>query len=137
MAGFSPDLELQGVIVETLKADPDVTALVADRVYDRIPQAPVFPYVNFAGSDETEDDADCIKGSAIFIQIDAWSRKPGYPEVKKIANAVRNALHDADLVLNTNALVMIEHRQIRVFRDPDGLTSHGVIELQAFVERKP
>lgn len=134
---FSPDLELQGAIVTKLKADPVLAALVGPRVYDTIPENPTFPYVNYAGSDETEDDADCIDGSSISIQIDAWSRTKGYPECKQIADAVRNALHDADLPLAVNAFVMIEHRQIRVFRDSDGLTSHGVIEFQAFVERGP
>jgi len=134
---MSPDLELQGAIVARLKADTGIIALVDDRVYETIPIDTPFPYVSYAGSSETEDDADCILGSAISVQIDAWSRTVGFPECKRVCDAVRNALHDIDLELSINALVMIEHRQIRIFRDPDGLTNHGVIEFEAFIERQP
>lgn len=135
---ISPDLELQGLIVATLGADAAMIALVEDRIYDRIEtfNADVkFPYVNFAASVETSNDADCIFGSDIFVQIDVWSREPGFVECKKIASAVRDALHDRDLQLTENALALIRCDRIRIFRDGDGLTSHGVVELMALVER--
>lgn len=136
----SPDLELQGLIVTTLEADAAVTALVDDRIYDRVENFNtdvVFPYVNFATSIETANDADCINGSDIFVQIDVWSREPGFVQCKQIADAVRNALHEKDLQLTVNALTSLRCDRIRVFRDADGLTSHGVVELQALVERRP
>jgi hypothetical protein len=137
---MSPDLELQGLIVATLEADPAVTALVGDRIYDRVENFNTdvqFPYVNFATSVESSNDATCINGSDIFVQIDVWSREPGFVECKQIADAVRNALHDRDLSLTVNALTSLECDRIRVFRDADGLTSHGVVELMALVERRP
>jgi len=137
---ISPDLELQGLIVTTLENDATVSALVDGRIYDRIDNGDTdveFPYVNFANSNEVEDDADCINGSGIFVQIDVWSRAPGFPECKQIASAVRDALHDRDLQLTVNALVQLRCQRIRVFRDGDGLTSHGVVELEALVERRP
>lgn len=137
---ISPDLELQGLIVTTLENDATVSALVEGRVYDRVENSNAdvqFPYVNFAASVETSNDADCIYGSDIFVQIDVWSREPGFPECKKIAAAVRDALHDRDLQLNENALAQLRCERIRVFRDADGLTSHGVVELMALVERRP
>jgi len=129
-----PDLELQGEIVKRLKADPAVTALVAGRIYDSVPSTATFPYVSYGPSDLVSDDADCITAYSGFHQLDAWSRGVGYPEVKKIAEAVRVALHDAPIVLPTNALVFIEHRSTRYVRDPDGLTSHAVIQLETVIE---
>lgn len=129
-----PDLELQGAIVQRLKADPAVTALINGRVYDSVPGNAVFPYVSYGPSDLVTDDADCITAFSGFHQLDAWSRGVGYPEVKKIANSVRIALHDADLALPTNALVFIEHRSTRYMRDPDGLTNHAVIQLETVIE---
>jgi hypothetical protein len=134
---MDPDLEMQGLIVQTLKADPAIVALVGPRVYDTIPDNPVFPYVSYGPVDTLQDDADCIGTQNLFIQLDAWSRAVGYPEVKKIADAVRDALHDKDLALTINALVVLQHRQTRTLRDPDGLTSHSAISLEAFVERRP
>lgn len=132
---ISPNLELQGVIVATLKADPAVSALVGDRVFETVEENATFPYVTYSGADEIEEDADCILGSDIGVVIDVWSRQVGFPECKRIANAVRNALHDAPLTLSENGFVMIEARRIQVFRDPDGLTNHGIVELEAFIER--
>ena len=41
-----PSLGIQGAFVAALKADPDVAAIVGDRVYDRVPGPdPTFPYV--------------------------------------------------------------------------------------------
>ena len=70
------------------------------------------------------------------MQIDVWSRAVGFPECRKLTDAVLNALHDADLPLPINPLVIFQHQQTRVMRDPDGLTSHAVMNFQALVERR-
>jgi Protein of unknown function (DUF3168) len=132
----NPELELQGEILKRLKADAAVTALVNGRIYDAVPQGAAFPYVSFGPCDATADDAECIDGLDIFQQIDCWSRGVGYPEVKKIADAVRSCLDDAPLPLPTNGLVFLEHRQTQTRRDPDGLTSHGILSFEASIERQ-
>lgn len=132
---MSPELELQGLIVTTLKADTAVAALVADRVYDTVPKNTAFPYISMGPVDSTENDAECITGLDVYVQIDVWSQAVGMPECKAIIDAVRRALHDADLSLSQNALVMIEHAQSRAMRDPDGITNHGVCEFTAVVEQ--
>lgn len=134
---MDPDLELQGAIVTALKADPVLQALIGQRVYDQPPDNPQFPYVSYGPSDSIEDDADCIQTQDIFVQLDAWSRAVGFPEVKKIADAVRVALNDRDLPIQVNALVCLQHRQTRTLRDSDGITSHAAISLEAFIERRP
>lgn len=131
----SPTLELQGAIVARLKADAAVTALIAGRVYDAVPPNPTFPYVSFGPSDELSDDADCITGFEISMQIDCWSRSVGFPEVRRISDAVRAALVATDLPITANALVYFNHRQTRLFRDPDGLTSHAALSFDAFAEQ--
>lgn len=134
MPATDVDLELQGEIIKRLKADPTVTALVAGRVYDSVPATATFPYVSYGPSDLLQADAECIKAYDIDVQLDVWSRTPGFPEAKKISCAVRNALHGVDLALPTNALVFLEHRQSNCRRDPDGLTSHGIVQINAIVE---
>lgn len=138
---MSPELELQGMIVQRLKADPAVTALVNARIYDRIPEGAPFPYISYAGADSNTDDYDCIDGYNMFVQIDCWSRSdatPGFPEAHKMADAVRAALlyTPPPVALSVNALAIFNHQMTRVFRDPDGLTSHAAITFEAVVERK-
>jgi hypothetical protein len=131
------ELELQGVLIARLKADPAVSALVNGRVYDSVPSSSTFPYVSYGPCDSVDDDADCITGLIVAQQIDCWSRGVGYPEVKKIADAVRAALHDHEvqMPLSTNGMAYFEHRNTRIMRDPDGLTSHAILSFEAGVQR--
>lgn len=127
----SADLELQGAIVARLKADVALSALVDGRVYDQPRGDAPYPQVTIGEADTLRNDADCISGEDVYLTMHAWSRSVGFPEVKRVASAVVDALHDVSLSLPTNNMLAIEHRQTRVFRDADGLTSHAVIEFAA------
>lgn len=129
-------IELQGLYYSTLKADSDVMALAAN-VYDRVPDSPFgtkTAYISFGPIDTVEDDSECITGVEITAQIDVWSIAPGFVECKKLTDLVRKALHRKSLSLSTNALVDTWVELTRVFRDPDGETSHGVVQVRAIVE---
>lgn len=127
---MDPSLELQGRVVSVLKA----AGIAGARIYDSVPEKPIFPYVSIGPWTSTSDNADCVPADEITAQIDVWSRQPGFVEAKQIAHAVRKALADADMALSSNALVLFEHRITRVFRDPDGLTAHGAITFTALIE---
>lgn len=134
-------LELQGAIVARLKAYAPLAALIGTRVYDDVPRAPgtgavtaAFPFVSYGPDQVIPDGWDCQEASEIIVQIDAWSRAVGLPEVKRIADLVRRALHDEDIALADNALLSLAFDGRRVLRDPDGLTSHAVITFRALVE---
>lgn len=131
----SPTYEFQGQIVALLKASSDLSALIGGRVYDRVPEGVQFPYVSFGPSDEVSDDAECIDGFAVSMQLDVWSRAVGFPECRRITDAVRKALSVESIELTDNALVTFNHVTTRIFRDTDGLTSHGAITFEAFVEQ--
>lgn len=133
-------LEIQGAIVARLKAYAPLVAIIGTRVFDNVPRDALgqptaeFPYVSLGPEQTILDGWDCQESSEIVIQIDAWSRKVGFPEVKAIANEVRRALHDYDLPLAENALVSFEFDGRRVLRDPDGKTSHAALTFRAVVE---
>lgn len=131
----SPTLELQGAIVARLKAEAGVTGIVGQRIYDPVPAGAVFPYVSMGPREELSDDAECITGIEATMQIDAWSRSGGFSEVSRAADAVRDAIHGYEFNLTTNALVLFEHRLTRIFRDPDGITSHAAMTFTALVEQ--
>lgn len=131
---LEPSYDLQVATVGALKGFVPLTDVIDKRVYDSVPANVAFPYVSFGPVQILPDGWDCQNSSEIFLQIDAWSRKPGFTEVKKVAGLVRSALHDKDLPLTDSALVSIEFDNMRVFRDPDGLTSHAAITFRAVVE---
>lgn len=136
-----PSFELQVAIVGLLKGDAPLTGLIDQRVYDRVPRSSdgqtvtaTFPYVAFGEEQTIPVDVTCIMGSEIYITLHAWSRAVGFPEVKKICGRIRTVLHDAEIELPTTGLVSLAFDGRRIFRDPDGVTSHGVLTFLAIVE---
>ena len=137
----SAELELQGAINTRLRADAPLVALVGTRVYDQPPTdssgnvVATYPYVTIGEAQTLRDDATCVSGRQVYLTLHAWSNAVGFPEVRRIADAVTESLHLAPLALATNRLISIMHRQTRTFRDADGLTSHAVIEFVANTEK--
>lgn len=136
---MDPTYELAAAVVARLKADASVSGYVGARVYDRPPAGTIAsPYVSLGPSDATTDDAECIDGLEITMQIDCWSWGSGEAfsstEVRKIAGAIRASLHDAEFELAQNALVTIRHRITRYQRESDGATNRAIITITAFVE---
>jgi hypothetical protein len=133
----SPAFEVQAKVYATLKANAALMALVSD-VYDTIPASPwgaKLAYASFGPMDGLPDDSDCIDSETHSMQIDVWSRATGGKAVcKKMVDAVKNALHEADLELTDNALIEINLERYAVLDDPDGLTKHGVLQFRVAVE---
>lgn len=133
---MSASAELQKLIFDTLKADLAVMA-IANGVYDNVPASPYGTknaYVSFGPTDVVDDSADCISSGEHTFQVDCWSKAVGQVECKRLVDAVKDALHERNLVLTENALVEIRVDFRRVFKDPDGLTTHGVVTVTAFIE---
>lgn len=128
--------ELQRLYVSTIQASPDIMAL-AYRVYDAVPAEPFggkTAYISMDGYDAVDDGADCIDGLAITIQLDVWSIATGSLECKNIVEMLRRLFHEAQFDLVTNAMVESRVEFTRVITDADGVTSHGIVQVTAYVE---
>lgn len=131
----NPDLELQGAIVARLHARAALTAIVAQRIYDRPPTSAPFPYVEYGESQVIRDDVGCLKSNLIYVTIHAWSQySGGFKELKETIHEVVEALDEAPLVLPSHRLISITRQDTRHFKDPDEVTTHGVVEFVARVE---
>lgn len=126
-----PSLPLQAAIVKALK---DANVVAGDRVYDDVPPSPAFPYISLGDMQVIPDKADCIDGSEVFVQIDAWSRAVGYPEVKGIGAAIVSALDDRPLTVTGYTAVVFELQNIQYLRDSDGITRHAALTFRALID---
>lgn len=124
-----PSLAVQGAVVAALKA----ADVAGDRIYDRVPVNPTFPYITIGGGDTIGDDNDCWGASEVFVQVHVWSRTIGFPECKTIAGQVRDAL-SSELTLANFRNAVAGFLTTRHFRDPDGLTSHAVVEFRYLID---
>jgi hypothetical protein len=126
---------LQKLIFDLLVADAGIGALVGDKIYDRPSAAVSAPYITFGPSDFVPDDHECIDGRIETVQLDVWSEaQDGKREAKAIVDAIRKCLHDAAGDLDAGALVSMRVGLARVFDDPDGRTTHGVVQIEAEIE---
>ena len=130
----SASLDLQGAINTVLRSNPTVNQRVGQRIYDRVPPNAVFPYISLGLAEELEDEADCIDGLEIFLDIDVWSQAQGRVEASNIAGTIRKTLRNAHLVLPDHKFVELHFRDMRVLRDRDLITTHIVLTWRAWVE---
>lgn len=129
-----PISDLQIAIIQRLQTDDAVKERIAGRIYDRVPQEVIFPYLSVGPSNQVIAATDCFDLSDINMQLDVWSRQPGFYEARQIASEVISALCKRPLQLIDNVLASFELVINRSLRDPDGLTSHSVLTFAATIE---
>lgn len=134
-----PAFELAAAIIARMKANETISTLCGTRVYERPPDGTVpTPYISMGPWDIVTDDADCIDGALVTLQIDCWSLGGGEAfsrkEAATLAAAVRSELHQAEFSLSDNALATINHRITRYQRESDGATNRAIVTIEAFVE---
>ena len=125
-----PALAIQGAHVSALQANP---ALCGGRVYDKPPANPTYPYIQVGDGDTVGDDNDCFDASEFNAQVHVWSQAAGLVEVKQIAADVRARLR-TEFVIAGFVIVEARHVITRYLRDPDGISSHAVVEFRYLVD---
>jgi len=116
------------------------TALISSgtcggRVYDQVPENPVFPYVTIGDEQHVDDSTQCQDGWEIYPDVHVWSRpvNGSKAEVKTLAAGVVEAVKAISLVQGFT-LVSIHHETSRFLRDPDGKTEHAAITFRAVLD---
>ena len=103
------------------------------RVYDKATETTAFPYVTLGPIYGVEEDAECISADDWTIQIDVWGRASNKLKQAELAQKVRAALKgwaDTDEV----TMHPLSVQPPRTFDDPDGMTVHSVLLVEAMVE---
>jgi hypothetical protein len=136
----SPDLALQAAIVTKLKADTTLQSLIGNpiRLYQDVPPFTAWPgaYVTIGESQLLPDKAGCIDGSEIYVTLNVWAQSPGYAEVKRIANAITDALDEQEdnLTIIEHKICLIQREEILFRRDTDNVTTRAIMTFRALTE---
>lgn len=139
-----PAAPLQRAIFQTLRDDAAVIAALNGeaRIYDRVPpqasptgakSGATFPYVTIGDDQIVDDSTDCGEAYELFATVHVWSRDVGKAAPKILAAAIRAAL-DAEIAIEGFVVVVHEFQDARFFREPDGLTEHGVLSFRYLVD---
>jgi hypothetical protein len=132
--------KLQRAIYAALTSHAPLTALVSNadetkRIYDRVPERPVFPYLTI-GNEQAVYDGDACNQSRfeVFADIHTWTRGVGIAGAKAVSAHVCDAIAAGITVTGWNVAV-VRHESERHFVESDGLTGHGVSSFKFIMEK--
>ena len=129
-----PTRVLQAAIRDRLLSVGEIRALIEDRVFDRIPNGPTFPYVSFGEIQVIPETAEGIDATRTFVMLHAWDRFKSSSATRSLARLIIAALHDADLTLPEGRLQSLLLQSSRTLPDPDGLTMHAVLTFDILTD---
>ena len=135
---MSPAQSLQAAIHTILTGSASLVALVPGGIHDgNPPDGAGFPRITYGPADSVPQQLQGVAARLDTIQIDVWSRVNGeLYEAKAIVDAIEALLNGASLSMGDHAAASCEVTLMRVFRDPDRITAHGVVQVEAMVERR-
>lgn len=125
-----------------------MSAEVQKAIYDALVAAPIsgvrhirdtaitkpsdndFPFIEIGNSQDIPDDAGGDEGVSHFIDIHSYSRADGQKQIKQIAQAIRDALHGADLTVSGKVSAHCWLDSARTMQDRDGETRHCIQTFQ-------
>jgi hypothetical protein len=99
-------------------------------VYDEPSENQAFPYVTIGESSTINDGTKLDHGDDHYETIHVWSRAKGFKECKNMMSAVIAAISGASFSEAGYTIRFIEIDTVNTFRDPDGLTRHGVVRAK-------
>lgn len=113
---------------------PPLQALIGQRIYDRVPpnNGAQFPYVTIGIAQGIDQTIQCLVVWEVIAEVHVWSRAVGFPEGKSIAIACDDALAERWPVFAGMFTGWFEPTGQRWMHDPDGLTTHGVLEYRSY-----
>ncbi|ABL68481.1 hypothetical protein Pden_0367 [Paracoccus denitrificans PD1222] len=92
-----------------------------------------YPYATLGPSYWVDDISECILARDVTLQIDLWDSQVNKGRLEDLTDDVATALRGWS---DTDALTMHPMRVTlaRVMDDPDGVSVHGVVQVEALVE---
>lgn len=124
---------LQKALLAHLRADPGVSALLADRLWDAAPENPDHPHL-VIGRSESRPLPGEGGGVEHVLTLKAVSRFRGTEEAKAIVAAVRASLSDAALAADAVRTVDVGVRFADVWPSPAGHRTYAVLRVRVVTE---
>ncbi len=127
---------LQTALLAMLNASPEVTAAFGSplRLYDDIPEQPVFPFATFDRANARSVEADLSGALEHQITLKIWSKYGGRREALSGLNALRTAIDAALLSLTDHHLVDVRVTFADVFRIRSSRVFEAILNLRAVTE---
>ena len=133
---MTPELTLQKALRERLASFPDVSSLVPmASILDRNARPAPDPSI-IIGEGQAVDEGDSLSRNRtrVYLDLHVWKKEESLEGVKLIAGAIRRAVRSARLSVDAPFhCADCRVSSSRFLRDPDGLTSHAVVSVDALI----
>ena len=97
-------LQLQTALVAAIEADPGLTALIASRIYDYVPQSPQYPFCRIGPMTSEPFEGDCITGNEIRLTIHGFTKDYGRAGAANLSAALITLIGRTTLDLGTGII---------------------------------
>lgn len=125
-----------------MRAGRILRQIVIARLRDQIPGVPVvdkptqktpLPYIVLGPSYWVSADAECIEAREVTLQIDAYDEATNKGRLEDLTDDIATALRgwSDEVALTMHPLTV---SLVRIMDDPDGMTKHGIVLIEAMVE---
>lgn len=122
---------IQKLIVSRLAA---ANVLPATRIYDGMRKPEVFPCIIVGEGQTIYPDYDSNFYITQNTDLHVWTKTDDLYSVKAIAVAIRSALFNAPWTVDGHTCVNLRVEHSRFMRDPDGIHSHGIVSVTAYLQ---
>lgn len=121
---------IHAAIYSTLTGDVTLMALITG-VYDDVPDATAYPYVQMASESWSSKDATFSKDArSVLIRIHARSQYAGAKEAWSILGRIGILLDETALTVTGATVEAVNVEASNVITDSDGRTRHGVVDVR-------
>lgn len=112
-----------------------LTEIAGGRIYDRVPENSIFPYVTIGDSQVVDDSNSCGEAHEVFETIHVWSRPAtdSKLEIKALLPQIKSAITAIDTV-DDFIVVVNEFQNAQTQRDPDGQTEHSIMNFRFLLD---
>ncbi|MEO1205926.1 MAG: DUF3168 domain-containing protein [Pseudomonadota bacterium] len=126
---------LQKAVYQHLADDAGVLAVLGGtKIFDDVPRSATYPYVTLGAGQTVDWSTGDGEGAEHILTLNVWSRSGGRREILRIAEALRAALLETDLVLSDHRLVLLRMQGLDVRRGADGETYQGIMRFRVLTE---
>lgn len=131
---MSANLALQKALRAVLVARPALVALVpAVNVLDRHARPAPVPSIILGETQELDGGFATGGAVQIFHTIHIWVEEPSLTGARRVGWEIRQALRAGRVALDGGFVLAGWQSTARYIRDPDGITSHGIITVDATI----
>lgn len=119
-------IPVQTAIVSALTSDETLMGIVTG-VFDMVPHEQAVPFVTIGDFTSSDNSTKGTGGMEHTLTLHVWDEGSSRLRLKQIMSRLIELLHDQPLTLaGGHKLVNLRFEFSETFRDPDGVTIHGV-----------